>query len=80
MNSPVKLFDKEQILLVHKQLVDRFGGSHGVHSANMLDSTIGSISASCQDIIVMAMAIATGTMHEDETIDWFNRHVHWPES
>lgn len=31
---------KEQILLMHQQLIDRYGGSHGIRDEGLLDSAL----------------------------------------
>lgn len=122
MSLPAKLFTKEQILLVQRRLIDRFGGSHGVLSDDMLESSMGAImtamgyqeltpcavaakychkfiknhcfvdgnkrigpalgmaylrlsgwciNPSNQDVIDMALAVATGEMSEEELVTWF---------
>ncbi len=47
MNSPAKLFSKEQILQIQKRLIERFGGSHGTLSEHMLESSMGAIEMAC---------------------------------
>lgn len=31
---------KEQLLLMHEQLIDRYGGSHGIRDEGLLDSAL----------------------------------------
>ena len=36
----MKILSKEQILNMHENLIDEFGGMHGVRNMNLLDSAI----------------------------------------
>ena len=31
---------REEILILHEQLIDRYGGTHGVRDENLLDSAL----------------------------------------
>ncbi len=36
----MKILTKEQIILLHKQLIERYGGSHGIRDEGLLESAI----------------------------------------
>ena len=36
----MKVLSREQILLLHEQLIERYGGSHGVRDEGLLDSAL----------------------------------------
>ena len=36
----MKYLSREEILLLHKQLIDRYGGSHGIRDEGLLDSAL----------------------------------------
>lgn len=36
----ISTLSKEQIILLHKQLIERYGGSHGIRDEGLLDSAL----------------------------------------
>ncbi len=36
----MKRLSREQVLILHKKLIDRYGGSHGIRDEGMLDSAL----------------------------------------
>ena len=40
---------KEEILILHEQLIERYGGTHGVRDENLLDSALNAPFQGCGD-------------------------------
>ncbi|MGE3728122.1 MAG: type II toxin-antitoxin system death-on-curing family toxin [Candidatus Sericytochromatia bacterium] len=63
MSLHAKHFSKEQILQIHKRLIERFGGSHGVLSEHMLESTMGALEMACHYQTLSTYQIAAKYAH-----------------
>ena len=66
---------KEQLLLMHKQLIDRYGGSHGIRDEGLLDSALASPFQSFSGVdfyptpLSKAVRLCCGLVHNHPFID-----------
>lgn len=66
---------KEQLLLMHKQLIDRYGGSHGIRDEGLLDSALAAPFQSFSGVdfyptpLSKAVRLCCGLVHNHPFID-----------
>ena len=76
---------KEQLLLMHEQLIDRYGGSHGIRDEGLLDSALAllvtldlnhiDIKMSSRELEDVILSLAAGDMSEETFSEWIRYHI-----
>ena len=73
----MKRLSKEQIMMLHSQLIEQTGGTTGVRDFNLLESAIETpfqVSYTQKELYEMVLAVADGSLEYEDMLKWVLEH------
>lgn len=65
------LLTTDEIIELHKKLIERTGGSHGLRDRNLLESAIYSAQA---ELINLGLSVANSRLDYEAVLQWITEH------
>ena len=70
------ILSREQIILLHEKLIERYGGSHGIRDEGLLDSALNApFQSFSTEFASVILDLAANLIDSDYLISWVKEHI-----
>ena len=70
------ILSREQIILLHEKLIERYGGSHGIRDEGLLDSALNApFQSFSTEFASVILDLAANLVDSDYLISWIKERI-----